>query len=701
MRASLARPARQALAAFATYLVLAVAATWPLARDAADHLHGVATPELNVWSLGVVLRNLAHDPLHLFDGNAFYPYAQTLAFSEHLFVPALLGAPVALATGNLVLTHNIVALLSLALAGLGMFLLARELTGDPLAGWAAGILYAFHTWNVNELIRLQILSNQWFPFLLLALLLYFERPGWGRAAAAGAAYAAQALSCMYWSLYAPLLALPALLVLQWRRRLGARQLLPLLAMLALALGLSGLFALPYVATSRAYGFARPLPEPLDLCRYLEVLPGHHLYSALLATAPGPNQNAAHFPGFLALALAVLGAWRGLHPGPLGRAFLLVLAACGFALSLGPAVVWYGQTLGPGPYALLFELVPGFRNVRYPERFSIFLFLALAVLLAAGLASLRPRLGRAGMLVLGALLFLEHFSAPLRLEPIPTGRQVPSVYRWLRDQADVRVVAEVPASRHLLEKQDARPMYFSTVHGKRTVQGFTGYFPPAYIFTRWRLFHFPEPESVAFLEKLGVDTVVVHPENGRAPDWVREAGTWERVAAFPEGDVVLRLRGAGTAPRFEPPSPAPAGLTLLDRRGWRVEAEGEDAAAAIDGDRGTAWGPPWRQRPGVSFEAHFPAPVRVARVSLAVAPIGFPTSLSLQGEQADGSWAPLPCDVPAAYDHLFWLLLNRPREASIDLDVPPTTVHGVRLRLTTRDEFRMPWSLPELNVYAAP
>ena len=33
---------------------------------------------------------LVADPLHLFDGNAFHPYRDTLAFSEHLFVPALL-----------------------------------------------------------------------------------------------------------------------------------------------------------------------------------------------------------------------------------------------------------------------------------------------------------------------------------------------------------------------------------------------------------------------------------------------------------------------------------------------------------------------------------------------------------------------------------------------------------------------------------
>src|SRR6185295_7514883 len=94
--------ARRVLLLLAAYLAVAVVATWPLAPQAADHVVGdeaaqgmcVGTPNLNVWAMGAVLHQLAHDPLHLFDANAFYPYSRSLAFSEHLFVPALLAAPV-------------------------------------------------------------------------------------------------------------------------------------------------------------------------------------------------------------------------------------------------------------------------------------------------------------------------------------------------------------------------------------------------------------------------------------------------------------------------------------------------------------------------------------------------------------------------------------------------------------------------------
>ena len=52
----------------------------------------LATPHFGPEN-GVHLKQLVQDPLSLFDGNVFFPYPRSLAFSEHLFVPSLLAAP--------------------------------------------------------------------------------------------------------------------------------------------------------------------------------------------------------------------------------------------------------------------------------------------------------------------------------------------------------------------------------------------------------------------------------------------------------------------------------------------------------------------------------------------------------------------------------------------------------------------------------
>jgi hypothetical protein len=688
--------ARAALLALLLYLALAVAATWPLGARAADHVYGLGTPPLNVWAMAWVRHQLPRDPLHLFDANAFHPYRHSLAFSEHLLVPTLLGLPVASLTGNDVLAHNVVEILSLALAGLGAFLLARALTADPLASVGAGVLYAFHTWNINELIRIQIVSNQWFPFLLHALLRYFRAPSWPRAGAAAGFALLQAWSGMYWALYLPLLVVPAAAFLQWRHRLPLRALRPLLAALAVTAVAGASLLVPYVATARTLGFARPAPPPVALDRYLDVLPGNAL--AGLLGIGRPNENAAHFLGFAGMALglcALLAPRRRLPPAlAAARPLLAMLVLGGVLLSLGTRVVIGGHDLAPGPYAALRAWVPGFRNVRYPERFALFAVLGLAPLVAGALVLLRAWVGRAGVAALTALVFLEHLSTPLPLVPLPVGALVPAVYPWLRSADGVRVVAQVPGANYRMERAEAIPMYLSTHHWKRTVQGFTGYSPPATHYARWQILQYPAPHALRFLDRFGVDAVVVAPG---APLPPLEGSPWEIARRFEDGYAVLRHQGPRAAP-FAPPADGHPGLSEVARAGWRVRASRPGAARALDGDPGTEWSTVRSTREDNYFRVVLPAPVRLARVSVAVhPPFQWPTGLTLSGLTAEGTWTPLPYDREAAYDGLCAWLLHRPRAARLDIDLAPTLVRGLRLD-TRGDDFELPWTMAELRLY---
>lgn len=700
---------RTRLLAFAAYLVLAVVATWPLGRRLTDHVLGLPQPpgegsaRLNLWAMALVLRQLPREPLRLFEGNAFYPHAHTLALSEHLFAPSLMAAPFLLASGNIVLAYNAVTLLSLALAGLGMFLLSRQIGVRTAGAFTAGLLYAFHTWNVNETVRIQIVSNQWFPFVLLGLLSYFARSSPRAAVLVALAAAAQALSCMYWALYLPLMVVAAALFLQWRHRLRWRSLLPLAAALAVAALVVGLFAIPYVRTARELGLERPEPVAVGINRYFDVLPENLLYTRWLGTARR-DQNAAHFLGFAAMALAVLGmAMPRDHPAARLRPLLVGMAAAGFVLSLGPEIRWGERALSPGPYALLRELVPGFRNVRYPERLSLFVVLGLAPLVGLGVDRIRQRLPGAAAFALGAVVLLEHLAIPRPLCPMPPPGRMPSVYHWLRAQPDVRVVAGLPGSFYLMERADSIPMYFSIAHWKRTVQGYTGYFPPTQSFVRWRLFHFPAAESVEFLRRFGVDTVVVAPQGSAPPPWVKPDTRWQVVGPFSEGHVALRLANADAQRFAPPPERGESDLVEAGRRHWAVEASAPGAELAIDGDPSTWWRDSLRQEAGDFLRVRFPRPVEVARVSLLVKTpfqhaAEFPTRLRLLGKTEAGAWEPMAFDEGASYDRLFASLLHRPRESWLDLEVQPRSVRGIELQITHTDPFELPWTLPELRVY---
>jgi hypothetical protein len=224
------------------------------------------------------------------------------------------------------------------------------------------------------------------------------------------------------------------------------------------------------------------------------------------------------------------------------------------------------------------------------------------------------------------------------------------------------------------------MYLSTAHWKRTVQGFTGYFPPAYNFIKWRLVHVPDPESLAFLARLGVDTLVVGPEAGHPPAWAGEDPRWERVGPFAGGHLALRLRAQG--PGFAP----------------SVQASRPGADAAVDGDDQTAWTVPDQQGRGDFYRIRLARPAPVARIAMDVrSPFCFPMRFKVLGE-ADGDWVELPFDRAAAYDRLFASLLFEPREARLVVDLPGRTIGGIRIRITETDAFRMPWTMSEVRLF---
>ena len=142
---------RQAAYAVVAYTVIAIVLTWPLARGLArDVAWDLGDSVLNMWILswdceqfrGILAGHYSH-LRHFFDANIFHPAPLTLAYSEHLVPQALQIFPVYALTRNPILCYNLLFLSTFVLSGLGMFLLARELTGNTAAAFIGGLLFAF------------------------------------------------------------------------------------------------------------------------------------------------------------------------------------------------------------------------------------------------------------------------------------------------------------------------------------------------------------------------------------------------------------------------------------------------------------------------------------------------------------------------------------------------------------------------------
>src|SRR5881628_3234124 len=88
--------------AAALFVALALLMTWPLARNLSTAVAYPGDPFINAWILDWDWYATLHQPLHLFEANAFYPAKDSLAYSENLYGIALLLFPLrALGAGAL------------------------------------------------------------------------------------------------------------------------------------------------------------------------------------------------------------------------------------------------------------------------------------------------------------------------------------------------------------------------------------------------------------------------------------------------------------------------------------------------------------------------------------------------------------------------------------------------------------------------
>jgi hypothetical protein len=647
------------------------------------------------------------DPLHLLDANILYPHRAAMTLAGHRILPGLLAAPVIGLTGNPILAYNVVLAVSYLLAALAGRHLARVLGVDPVGAWTAGALYAFNTYQVNEAPRADLLFHG-FTALALADLVRFLKTGESRRAwRIAGLMVLQGLASTYLLLYGALvLALVAGVALVARPRQIAPRLTRLILPAAAASILFLPIVLPHLRSARTYGFARDVPEGVDLRHYVSTLPTNLIYGEIGARVR-PQQKGPHFVGFVALALALLAMVTHLRrprtwvPAAAALAVLLV------ALSLGREVVVWGRDVGPGPYRLLHLLVPGFQYIRIPERLGLLAMLFVALLVGQALTVLRAKGFGLAAAVLAVLVPLEHVSPLPLTDRIPVWGDVPAVYRWLRGDT-ARAVAEVPVHGEGLIRKETLEEYFSTYHFKPIIHGYVSYPPLLSVLLRRAAAEFPFEASLQTLQRVGVDTVVVHHGRGGAAGLdaavadALAAGRLVSVARFTgpsahvyEGawDEVVRL--VPVPP--EESAPLPGGRRVRDPA-WRYSAPTGDPKAAGDGDMSTAWVVPGELRPDDRLEIVFGHSLELAGVVLPLRrESAFPTVLRIEGLDGEGEWGRLArLDGPHVLQLVDQLLVH-PGEASLGFDLNGREAAGVRLLMAEGARGFDGWVIPEVEV----
>ena len=129
---------------FASYLLVAAFQSWPLVLHLGDRVTGSMDGDTGVyiWNPWVFAHELraGHWP---FTTDTILPFEGLTVLSLHNYTVFndLVALPLQPALG-LVATFNLIYLLNIALAGFGMFVLARRPTGRTAEAWIAGVVFA-------------------------------------------------------------------------------------------------------------------------------------------------------------------------------------------------------------------------------------------------------------------------------------------------------------------------------------------------------------------------------------------------------------------------------------------------------------------------------------------------------------------------------------------------------------------------------
>src|SRR5262249_45938026 len=293
----------------------------------------------------------------------------------------------------------------------------------------AGIIFAFPPYRIDHYAHLQLQQTQFIPFAMLSFHRLLDSNRLRDGVWLGVCVACQMLSCMYYGLFLiPYMAVVCGAMLIARRRMPRQRLVAL----AVAAAIVGVAMIP---VGRAYLSARSVVGERGSAEvangsatwrnYLAPPEVNALYGKVFARFMDPERRL--FPGFVAVALAIVGLWPPLSATRIAYGLGLLLA---FDVSLG---------LNGLIYRGLYDYFLPFKALRIPARMGLMVGFSLAVLGGYGAARiadwLRSHTARRIVLAgIGLMMLAEYASTPLPFWSAP--RHPPEVYAdLLRDRGD--------------------------------------------------------------------------------------------------------------------------------------------------------------------------------------------------------------------------------------------------------------------------
>lgn len=506
---------RRTLVIIGLYTILALLLTYPLITHFTTHVAGTdiwAFDEYtflwNIWWFKYSLLDLHTNPL--FTDYIFYPLGISLALYTYNLFNALVSLPLQPFL-NLATISNLTLIFALVFSGHGTYLLVLYLLrhrsapkeakalANHCAAFLAGALYAFGSYRFvyAALGHYDMITTQWIPFYALFMVKTVREQGLRNSVLAGLFATLALLSEMIFGVF--LLFLTVIYLLFARREMNGRLMKRLALLVAVVVVTYFPLGYPIVrellsADYALQGWGHSENLLVDLFGFttptaLHPLLGSDWARELTMVREGTARFIDVNTVYLGWVAIILGIAAAVKYWPELKAW--VVSAATFALlCLGPLLHINGRSTFdldgllanvPLPFIIL-HYIPIVKANRVPNRFSVVLMLALAVLVGFAAYGILRRMKRRSLLLAGTallwiLLSFEHLALPLPL----TDARVPDFYYTLAAEPGDFAILQFPLgwrnSFGVLGAERTQIQYYQSVHKKRMLGGNISRNPP--------------------------------------------------------------------------------------------------------------------------------------------------------------------------------------------------------------------------------
>jgi hypothetical protein len=517
------------------FIIAVLYITFPLAFQLTQLTTGYGDEFLIAWIMNWNMQSLLTNPFQLFHANIFYPYQNTLAYSDIHLTASLLAMLPTLVLDEPMVASNITLITSLCMLGFFTYLLVYSLTHDFLSSLLAGLLLIFSPVVLDKWVHLQVLAVQWIPLAILFYIKFLHSKKAIFLSISLLFFLMQTYNSFLPGYFLVVIYIVLTLYYFFTNKSGAMSLFTKTNIIIVLI--TGLLlipvVIPYYQVSNKFSYTRDIREAIHLSMQPEDLltPSSfsRLYDIRLPFSRGENYPpyTEIKPGFIGLVFSLLAIatvvsflWHYKKHDFRYKSFVSA-GIVGLVMSFGPVlhlnrVTVHEPFIIPLPYAIFYYILPGLKGFRNVFRWEMLFVLMMAVAIGILTYLVFNKLPNSRKLVFYGVLFLliiVEFRFPMQFQEAPQKKEFPAVYHWLRTTPEETAIAIMPIYNWNMipyASDELKRVYYSTVHYRKMMNGASGFSPPP-----WQTMvtniasEFPDSKSIKTLKGQSITYIVVH------------------------------------------------------------------------------------------------------------------------------------------------------------------------------------------------